>query len=160
MSLAYAELDVETLGGPFEPWYNCTVMRRKPIVIDTSVVIAVVTGEGHRAALIRATRGLELLAPASLPAEVGNAFSAMCRRGRISLAEATAAVAAFEKIPLRLIALELETALSLAHDLAIYAYDAYAIGCALAQGAPLLTLDDGQRAAAVRAGSTVVELTS
>lgn len=160
MALSLAEVEIGTLGGSFDPWYNCTIMKRRPIVIDTSVVIAVVTGEAHRPALIRLTLGAELLAPASLPAEVGNAFSAMFRRGRISLAEAHAAVRAFEEIPLRLLPVKLEAALELAHDLAIYAYDAYAIACALSQGAPLLTLDDPQRAAAVRAGTAVLEISS
>ncbi len=45
------------------------------VVIDTSAVIAVVTNEVHKPALIQLTKGIELLSPASLPFEVGNAFS-------------------------------------------------------------------------------------
>jgi hypothetical protein len=40
-------------------------------VIDTSAVIAVVTNESHKPALIRLTEGVELLSPSSLPVEVG-----------------------------------------------------------------------------------------
>jgi predicted nucleic acid-binding protein len=51
------------------------------IVVDTSVIVAVLVGEAHRAALIKATRASELLAPPSVHWEVGNAFSAMFKRG-------------------------------------------------------------------------------
>ena len=57
------------------------------VVIDASAVIAVVANEASKPALIRLTEGVELLSPASLPAEMGNAFSAMFKRRRISLLE-------------------------------------------------------------------------
>ena len=77
----------------------------RSVVVDTSAVIAVVTNEVHKPALIRLTEGAELLSPSSLPAEVGNAFSAMFKRHRISLSEAKAAVEAYRRIAIRLTAL-------------------------------------------------------
>jgi predicted nucleic acid-binding protein len=77
------------------------------VVIDTSAVIAVVTNEVHKPALIRLTEGVELLSPVSLPIEVGNAFSAMFKRRRISLADARAAVEAYKRIAIRLTAVDL-----------------------------------------------------
>ncbi len=128
------------------------------IVVDTSVIIATVTHESQRPALIQLTEGAELYAPTSLEAEVGNAFSAMFRRQRITLRAARMAVSAFHKIALRLTPLDLEHALDLSKQLGIYAYDAYFISCALQASAPLLTLDGRQRAAAKKVGARTLEL--
>ncbi len=128
------------------------------VVIDTSAVIAVVTNEPHKPALIRLTEGAELIAPSSLPVEVGNAFSAMFKRRRISLTDAKAAVAAYKRIAIRLTAIDLERALDLSHQLEIYAYDAYLIACGLQYRAPLLTVDGGLRDAARLVGVEVLEV--
>jgi len=130
------------------------------VVIDASAVIAVVTNEAHKPALIRLTEGLELLSPSSLPVELGNAFSAMFKRHRISLSEAKAAVEAYKRIAIRLTTIELRQALDLSHQLGIYAYDAYLIACGLQYRSPLLTLDGGLRDAARRVGVEVLEVAS
>lgn len=130
------------------------------VVIDASAVIAVVTNEPHKPALIRLTEGVELLSPSSLPIEVGNAFSAMFKRRRISLSEAKAAVEVYKSIAVRLMAIDLEQALDLSHQLEIYAYDSYLIACSLQNRSPLLTLDGGLRDAARRVGVEVLELMS
>lgn len=138
--------------------YNCTAMAAVPVVIDASAVIAVITNEAHKPALIRVTEGAELLSPSSLPVEVGNAFSAMFKRGRISLREAKAAVEVFQRIAIRLTTVDLERALELSHQLRIYAYDAYLIACSLQHRAALLTLDGGLREAARRAKADILEV--
>lgn len=58
------------------------------VVVDTSVIIAVIANEPEKDALIAKTKGVELLAPHSLHWKVGNAFSAMLKRQRIRLAQA------------------------------------------------------------------------
>ena len=128
------------------------------VAIDTSVVIATITSESERFSLVRWTQGTELVAPVSLAAEVGNAFSAMFRRGRITLEASLVALRAYQRIPIRILPLELEHALALSNELGIYAYDAYVISCALKSRAPLLTLDSGQREAARRAGARILEV--
>ncbi len=128
-------------------------------VVDTSVIIAVIGNEPQKAALIAQTQGAQLFAPASLPHEIGNAFSAMLKRGRIRLPQALAALAAFRQIALTLVDIDLDAALELSARLNIYAYDAYMIACALRLNAPLLTLDAGLKAAAQVAGATVVAST-
>jgi len=50
------------------------------IVVDTSVLIAVIANEPEKDRLIRQTTGADLLAPPSCHWEIGNAFSAMLRR--------------------------------------------------------------------------------
>jgi predicted nucleic acid-binding protein len=122
------------------------------LTVDTSVLIAVAADEPHKPALIEAARGADLVGPASVPAEIGNALSAMFKRGRISLEEARRVLAAYQSIPIRLIDLDLGRAVALAKRLGIYAYDAYVIDCALSLDSPLLSLDGGQREAAQRAG--------
>lgn len=138
--------------------YNCTAMAAVPVVIDASAVIAVITNETHKPALIRLTEGADLLSPSSLPIEVGNAFSAMFKRGRISLQQAQAAVEAYQRIAVRLTEIDLARALELSHQLGIYAYDAYLIACSLKHRAALLTLDRGLREAARRAKVEVLEV--
>jgi predicted nucleic acid-binding protein len=127
-------------------------------VVDTSVIIAVIANEPEKSAIIAHTQGAELLAPRSLHWEVGNAFSAMLKRGRITLEQAKAAVDIYEQISLNVVDINLSQALELASRLNIYAYDAYIIACALNQSSPLLTLDGGLSYAAKAAGVTVVEV--
>ncbi len=125
-------------------------------VVDTSIIIAVIANEPEKPAIIAHTHGAELFAPSSLRWEVGNAFSAMLKRNRITLEQARAAAQIYEQIPLHVIDVDLSQALELAGRLNIYAYDAYVIACALNQSCPLLTLDGGLSYAAKAAGVNVV----
>jgi predicted nucleic acid-binding protein len=111
------------------------------IVIDTSAILAVVGLEPERAELIRLTKGATLVAPSSVHWEVGNAMSAMFKRRAIELTDALRMVDAYAGIPIRLMDMTLSQAVELSHKLNIYAYDAFVIGCALKQRAPILTLD-------------------
>jgi predicted nucleic acid-binding protein len=128
------------------------------LVVDTSVIIAVIANEPEKSALIAQTQSAELFAPRSLYWEVGNAFSVMLKRGRITLDQAKAAVAIYEQISLHLMDIDLTQALEIASRLNIYAYDAYFIACALNQKCSLLTLDGGLSYAAKAAGVNVMEV--
>jgi predicted nucleic acid-binding protein len=128
------------------------------LVVDTSVLIAVITGEPTRAQLIARTQGAELLAPGSVHWEIGNAFSALLKRRRLKLSEVHAALTAYAQIPIRVVEIELTAALELADRLGLYAYDAYLMACARRQRAPLLTLDARLGRAAQEAGVQVVEV--
>lgn len=112
-------------------------------VIDTSAIIAVLLSEPERDLLVRATRGAELLAPASVHWEIGNALSAGLKRRRLTLAQGQRALTAYAAIPIRFVDVDLALSLELAAEHALYAYDAYLLTCALQQRAPLLTLDAG-----------------
>lgn len=128
------------------------------IVVDTSVVVAVIVHEPQRDALIRLTTGADLLAPASVHWEIGNAFSAMVKRNRIELDQALQAIAAYRQIPIRYVDVELEDTLAIAERYAIYAYDAYLIRCGLKFSAPLLSLDKGLQQVAKQAGVHTIEV--
>jgi predicted nucleic acid-binding protein len=128
------------------------------IVVDTSVIIAVITNESHKKHLVEISKGAELIAPASLYFEVGNAFSAMFKRGRITLEQAYAALFAFNQIQIRYSEVDLSAALKLSHELSIYAYDAYIVACAIENRSPILSLDSGLLGAARRVGVKIVEV--
>ena len=128
------------------------------LVVDTSAIIAVLVREPLRAALIDVTVGADLLAPPSVHWEVGNAFSAMFKRQRLSLRQAQRALTAYREIPIRFSDVALARALGIAKDLDIYAYDAYVIACALQHRCRLLSLDPGLVRAAARAGVETTEV--
>lgn len=128
------------------------------LVVDTSVLIAVVGNEADKDLLVNATVGAELIAPASVHWEVGNAFSAMFKRNRITLDQARRALTAYGLIPLRLVDVKLERALEMSAEHDIYAYAAYLLACAERQRCPLLTLDRGLRRAARKAGISLLEV--
>lgn len=130
------------------------------IIVDTSVLIAVITNEPTRPRLIELTADAHLLAPGSVPWEIGNAFSAMLKRQRATLAQVRQAWSAYAQIPLRFLDVDIEHALSVAAQYNVYAYDAYFIVCALQNKSPLLTLDGGLRQAATQAGVTILEVVS
>jgi len=128
------------------------------VVVDASALLAVLLNEPHRDGVVAETAGATLCAPASLPWEMGNALSASLKRKRFSLDVAQAAVAAFEGIPIRLVPVDLAAAMELAHRHRLYAYDAYLLATCIALRAPLLTLDQSLRAAAIATRIAVIEV--
>jgi len=128
------------------------------IVVDTSVIIAVIANEPEREALVELTTGADLIAPHSVHWEIGNAFSAMLRRERIKVEQAIQAVKLYQRIPIRFVDVELEESLQIADTLGIYAYDAYLIRCALKYKSPLISLDRKLVSAAKRMKARVIEV--
>ncbi|HEX6852836.1 MAG TPA: type II toxin-antitoxin system VapC family toxin [Candidatus Polarisedimenticolaceae bacterium] len=129
------------------------------IVLDTSAVVAVVLGEPERDAIVRATRGAGLVAPASVPWEVGNALIVAHRRGRIDERQLIDAWALFMEIPIRTVEVSMDAALRIAALTRSYAYDAYMLAAASRAHAPLLTLDHRLRQVAAEVGVEVLEVT-
>ena len=111
------------------------------ITIDTSALLAVCTDERSKLRLIEITAGCSLIAPSSVHWEIGNALSAILRRGRVDLAQAQSCVAAYQEIPVRLLDVDLVQALAIAARFRMYAYDAYLLTCAMQSRSPLLSLD-------------------
>lgn len=128
------------------------------IVVDTSIIIAVIANESHKQSLIEITQGHTLIAPQSIKWEVGNALSAMFKRKRIGIDDAIRAIQIYEQIPMRIVNIDLDKAIQIVHRLNIYAYDAYLIQCALKFNAPLLTLDRGLRHASQQAQVEIIEI--
>jgi predicted nucleic acid-binding protein len=130
------------------------------IVVDASILIAVVTNEPEKGKLVQLTQNADLIAPPSIHWEIGNAFSAMFKRNRVALSEAVRAIEAYQKIPVRFVDVEIEESLKLASTLNIYAYDAYLIRCATKYKAPLLTLDQSLINSAKAIKAPVLEVAS
>ncbi len=128
------------------------------IVIDTSVLIAVLAGEPEKQKLINLTRGVDLLAPASVHWEVGNALVAMLKRKRITADQISAILKAYNQIPIRFIDVNLAASLQVAARYNLYAYDAYIILCALENHSSLISLDKTLCEAATNARVNVLEV--
>jgi predicted nucleic acid-binding protein len=111
------------------------------VVIDASVLIAVITNEDEREKLVAMTSKAELIAPLSVHWEVGNAFSSLLKRKRLTLEEVLEAIDIYLQIPVRFVEVELTESLELADEMNLYAYDAYLLRCAAKYRLPLLTLD-------------------
>ena len=128
------------------------------VVIDTSAIIAVLVNEPERESIVRATAGHMLIGPGSIRWEIGNAFTAMVKRKRMTLKEALEGVGLFEQITVRYTETDFSHSLKIAHKTGLYAYDAYFLDCALRQKAPLLTLDRKLLAAAIDLGLAALEV--
>lgn len=128
------------------------------IVVDASTLIAVIANEPEKQLVVSATKGADLIAPISIHFEIGSAFSAMLKRRRVTLSQGLHALEAYERIPIRLVDIELEESLRIASRLDIYAYDAYLLRCAERYHAPLLTLDRALREHARSHGVPLLEI--
>ena len=127
------------------------------IISDTNIFLAVILNEPEKDRIIQITSGIDLSAPEILPYEIGNALSAMLKRGQLGDKEALAAQKATNKIPVRLLAVDIQEALKLAIEFNIYAYDAYFLQCAMALSSPLITLDNRMKKVASELGIEVLE---
>ncbi len=111
------------------------------VTIDTSAVLAVLLNESSRDIILKITVGAELIAPESIDAEIGNALSAMLKRGRITSEIAQEVVDQYQLIHIRRSLIRINPSLQLSTELNIYAYDAYVLDCAMQFKSTLLSLD-------------------
>ncbi|MCI5139180.1 MAG: PIN domain-containing protein [Candidatus Electrothrix sp. AR1] len=128
------------------------------IVVDTCALIAVITDEPERARIIELTRGNTLIGPGSIPWEIGNAFSAMFKRNRLTLKEAKKGLGIFQDVPIRYIEPDFANAVFISKQTNMYAYDAYFLDCALRMKAPLLTLDAKLKNTAQQLNMSILEV--
>ncbi|MCX7083298.1 MAG: type II toxin-antitoxin system VapC family toxin [Methylococcales bacterium] len=73
------------------------------ITIDTSALIAVIANEPKKSRIVQLTVDASLLAPFSVHWEIGNAFSAMLKRNRVTPIQAQSCIALYQQIRLRLL---------------------------------------------------------
>ena len=130
----------------------------RDLVIDTSAVLAVLLEEPEKQAVVNATMGRILNAPASLRWEVGNAAAAGVKRRRLTAARARQLVADFEQVTIQELTIDLLRAVDLALELGLYAYDGYILEAARSSRYPLLTLDQTIQRNAKKLGLPLVEL--
>ena len=111
------------------------------IVLDASIIIAVITNEDSKKKIIDITTDADLISPESIHWEIGNAFSAMFKKHLINFNEMQSAIKIYNNIPINFVPVEIESSLGIAFNNNIYAYDAYLLECAIKYKSPLLTLD-------------------
>jgi predicted nucleic acid-binding protein len=111
------------------------------VLIDASALMPILINEPEKEYIVSTTRNCELLAPSMLPYEIGNALTRLKRRNILNEKQIIAAYNDFQKIPLRLLDVNIESALEIACIYSIYAYDAYYLEAASRLRLPLLTLD-------------------
>ena len=128
------------------------------LVVDASILLAVLTSEPERPKLIELTRDVDLIAPASVHWEIGNALSSMLKRGRITLVQAESILKNYEKIPIRFVEVSLHESIRISADRKIYAYDAFLIACARDQRCRLISLDKALLQASKDSGIQIVEV--
>ena len=134
-----------------------TIVRMR-LVADANVYLAVALEEPEKQGIIEVTRGRTLTSPEALPFEIGNALSALIRRGKLSLREAQSAWQTCSAITVELRNVDIEASLELAAKHGIYAYDAYYLQCAASLRSPLLTLDRRLARVAAAIGIKVMEV--
>ena len=128
------------------------------LVVDASILLAVLMSEPERAKIIELTKGVDLIAPASVHWEIGNALSSMLKRGRMTLVQAESLLKNYEKIPIRFVEVSLHESIRISADRKIYAYDAFLIACARDQRCKLISLDKALLQASRDSGIQVVEV--
>ena len=128
------------------------------IVIDTSAILAVLLDEPEKQAVVEATMGSVVCAPASLRWGVGNAATAGVKRRRLTTERARQLVTDFEQVTIRELAIDILRAVDLGLELGIYAYDAYILEAARSSGFPLLALDGPIRRNAKKLGLSLIEV--
>lgn len=127
------------------------------IVADTNTFLAVALNEPEKDSIIKLTEGCNLIAPAVLPFEIGNALSAMAKRKLFEANELIAAWEMVQRIPVELRHVDVRSALEIAMKFNIYAYDAYFLECAASMRSPLITLDRALQKTASTMGITILE---
>ena len=128
------------------------------LVVDTSVLVAVLVSEPERENLVELTRNADLIAPGSVHWEIGNALAAMMKRKRIKLDQVNAVLKAYRQIPIRFREVDLQSTMEIAADHDLYACDAYIIACARENRCAMITLDRRLAQAARIAHVSVVEV--
>jgi predicted nucleic acid-binding protein len=128
------------------------------IVIDTSCVLAVLLNEVSRKSIIDTTIGSQLMSPDIMPAELGNALSSMFKKKRIQIEHAQLAMHKFQSLPISFKPIQVTSALEIAYEYQIYAYDAYFLDLSNRHKVPLLTLDATMAETAKKMNLRTIEL--
>ncbi len=127
------------------------------IVADTNTFIAVALNEPEKDSIIQLTQGCDLAAPDVLPFEIGNALTAMMKKGTLQSDEIQTLWEIIQHIPVELRRIDIKSALNIAATFNIYAYDAYFLECAGSLKCPLITLDQGMQRIAKGMGILIME---
>ena len=127
------------------------------IIADTNIFLSVALNENERDRIVDLTKSASVIAPEILPYEIGNALSAMIKRKKLDKSQALSAYKTITKIPVRLVSVDIPSALKIAIEHNIYAYDAYFLQCSKTYSLPLFSLDKRMNEVAIEMGIKVLE---
>jgi predicted nucleic acid-binding protein len=113
----------------------------RKLIVDTSIIIALISSDEERSIIMQAIANYKMVCSISVYAEVGNAISAMFKRGRITLIQAHEMLNSFKQLQFETYDINLPMAIEISYQYKIYAYDAYVLECAKRLNLPLVTLD-------------------
>jgi len=128
------------------------------VVLDTSVIIALLSSETERNAIIEIINGKNFICPESVTAEIGNAVSAMFKRNRITLEAGKNLITAFQNLKIKLLPLNLTRSIEICGKYDIYAYDSYVLECAERIKSDLATLDNRMKKVAEKLNISIIEV--
>ncbi len=128
------------------------------LIIDTSVILAILLNEPEKQKILLITAGQELIIPGSVHWEIGNALSALFKRNRVTIKQAKEVLMMYHQIPFRVVQPRLIDSLIVAERHKIYAYDAYILECAISLRFPLVTLDSQLSGIAKSIGLEIKEI--
>ncbi|HAK45179.1 MAG TPA: VapC toxin family PIN domain ribonuclease [Spirochaeta sp.] len=120
--------------------------------------LAVILDEPEKIKIIDLTQEDDPISPVVLPFEIGNALSAMYKRNRLDKSQIIDCYSIFQKIPVRLIDVNIQTSLVIAADYGIYVYDAYYLEIAKRYKYSLLSLDNRMKEVASDLGIHSLEV--
>lgn len=116
-------------------------LRRPQLVVDSSVLVAVLFEEAASGAALALLRGRSLVAPWLLDFEIASVAQKKLRREGRSLAEVDAVLGTFMELPIQRMAIPATASLALAERYGLTCYDAAYLWLAEAIEAPLATFD-------------------
>jgi len=128
------------------------------VVVDANIFLSVILNETEKQKIIELTLDCEIISPSVLPFEIGNALSAMNKQKNLSEKEVLECFAIFNKIPVRLIEIDIKSALEIAIKNNIYAYDAYYLEIAKRLKIAMLTLDNKMIEVAKQMKISIIEV--
>jgi predicted nucleic acid-binding protein len=127
------------------------------IVADTNTFLAVALNEPEKDLIVQLTADCDLVSPEVLPFEIGNALTAMLKKGSLQKEEVPSSWDIVQQIAVDLRSIDISSALQIATEFNIYAYDAYFLECACNLRCPLLTLDRGMKRVARKLNIKILE---
>lgn len=126
-------------------------------LVDANIFLAVILNEPEKSKIIKITKNAELISPSVLPYEIGNALSAMNKQKKLSQDTIYQCYQIYKQIPVRLIDIDIENALTIALSYNIYAYDAYYLELAKRLKLSILSLDQKLTEVAHQMNLTCIE---
>jgi len=114
---------------------------RMEIILDACAIMAVIVKEPEREQIIQLTKGAIMLSPSMVSYEIANALTKMMKRKIIERERMISAFIYFKQIPMKTVDVDMGSALEIAWEYKIYAYDACYLEVAKRLTVPLLTFD-------------------